>query len=50
MFLKFIGGADNTARESKNQFFSAHTAKLVALEKFEATRLEFIRVGHTHNE
>ena len=44
-----IVGADN-ARESKNQFFSAYIAKLVALETFKATQVEFMRVGHTHDE
>ena len=39
-------GADNTAWESKNQCSQPTVAKLVALEKFEATYVE-PRTGHT---
>ena len=49
MLRTLIVGADITTRESKNQFFAAHTATCVALEQFKATQAELMRMGHTHD-
>ena len=45
-----IISADNTTRESKNQHFATYLATLVSSNKFESVELQFLQVGHTHNE
>ena len=45
-----IINADNTAREAKNQYFATYMAYLRARRMFEATRVEYMQVEHTHNE
>lgn len=42
--------ADNTTRESKNQFFALFLSYLVASGKFSVSELQFLQVGHTHNQ
>jgi hypothetical protein len=42
--------ADNTTRESKNQFFVLFLSYLVASGKFSVSELQFLQVGHTHNQ
>ena len=42
--------ADNITREYKNQHFATFMADQVATEKFEATEVQFLQAGHTHNE
>ena len=42
--------ADNITREYKNQHFATFMASQVATEKFEATEVQFLQAGHTHNE
>jgi hypothetical protein len=42
--------ADNTTRESKNQYFLQFLSYLVASGKFDVSELQFLQVGHTHNE
>lgn len=41
--------ADNTPRESKNQFYAQYLSKLAG-EVFETVELQFLQVSHTHNE
>ena len=45
-----INAIDNTAREGKNQFFMSYLNFLVASNKFEATEMEYMKPGHSHNE
>jgi hypothetical protein len=45
-----ILAADNTARESKNQIFANFAAYLVGVQRFETVEVQFLQVGHTHNE
>jgi len=46
----FILAADNTPRESKNQIMLSFLAYLVSSGRFATTELQFLQVGHTHNE
>ncbi len=43
-------GADNTAREAKNQFFAQFNSYLVATDRFEASGVEYLKTCHSHNE
>ena len=45
-----VVGADNTTRESNNQYFLSFMAHLVARNMFEAAEVQFLQTGHTHNE
>ena len=45
-----ILAADNTPRESKNHFFAAFAAFLVAQQRFETLEVQFMQAGHTKNE
>ena len=45
-----ILAADNTTRESKNQHFMNYNGHLVTGERFESAELNYMTVGHTHNE
>ena len=47
---KLVINADNTTRESKNQFFLGTEAVLVGQNKFSEIDGEFPKTGHTHNE
>jgi hypothetical protein len=42
--------SDNTVSQAKNQFFSLFLAFLVATGLFETATLNFLRVGHTHED
>ena len=45
-----VVSADNTTRESKNQYFATYLSMLVSSGRFESVELQFMQVGHTRNE
>ena len=45
-----IIAADNTCRESKNQFFMAFVAYLKCTRRFSTIQVEYLQSGHTHAE
>ena len=45
-----IIAADNTPRESKNQYFATFAASLVARRHFDSLEVQYMMTGHTKNE
>ena len=42
--------ADNTVAQTKNQYASAFCSQLVGMQKFSTVTLNFLMVGHTHED
>ena len=45
-----IISADNTPRESKNQWMASYLAACVGKSLFDSTELQFLQTSHSHNE
>ena len=42
--------ADNTAAQAKNQYAAAFCSQMVGTQKFSTVTLNFLMVGHTHED